>query len=377
MLFHCIGLGNAQVQPCPDVKTADALEAAYGDSRCVMYETFERMPFDHSESADSPSYLAEYLAENFERTWFRRSTPEDLGTCILGQYDFAGNRAVLWQEVVSLAADSQGGDTEPIRRFCRKWGSLGYPRHQQPAVVNMDPWGWCLAALRWFREATTLHILIQEGRTQALWERFGPPRKIDVFSSEARDAIFPRRRPFYDWRDYVWRYDTPDVSIEKDGVQCWVTPRDDSDLYRVSISLLQKAVSLELQKIPLVPLYPHSSQRLSSIAWGFYPEGAFHAALLQWFFQNLAGTELQTCAAANCDNPVHPPRKKYCSPQCEMRTRKANDRARQAMARELHKRGKGVEEIRQSLKRHFDMKNAPSADTVRGWIGKTSRERSG
>lgn len=372
MSFSPSWMDDVQIGPCADAKVAEALLAAYGDSRCIS--PVGATSGSWIDNSDCSWDLSLYLAEQFERNLLGISTPSDLGTEILGQRDFVGDRAVLWEEVVSLTFDFENEDRNAIRRFYRKWGSLGYPRGQRPVVTDAEPWGWCLAALRWFQRATSLFTLIKEQRAGALRELFGEPRQIDVYGPETSDAIFPRRFPFRDQRDYVWRYDTPDVLV-RDGAQFWATPKNDSDLYRVALSLLEKAVSLELQKIPLVPQSPRSGDRSSPIAWGFYPVGCFHAALLQWFFQTLAGMETQTCAAKNCDNPVQPPQKKYCSPQCEMRTRKANDRARHAMAIRLRGEGLCLAEIGLKIQEYFGMRRRPTDETIQRWIEAGSRGR--
>jgi len=371
MRFMPSWVGDIRIKHHPDA----AVEAAYGDSRCIIpAQPLVYDPFDDLDGSGRD--LAEYLAGQFEKNHFRRSTPEDLGDSILGQRDSVDERAVLWEELVDLTFAFEEADIVAISRFYRKWGSLGYPRGQKPDMVAIDmiePWGWCLVALRWFQEVTTLFRFIEERRTSALWGRFGTPREIDVRAPEVGNAVFPRRSPFYDRRDYEFRYDTPDVVVKKGGKQVWVTPTSDADLYRIALALIQKAVSLELQKIPLVPM---DSRDAEPIVWGFCPPGSFHAGLLQWFFEKLAGKELQTCAAEGCSKPVYPPQKKYCSPQCEWRTRQASYRARQAMAIRLHGEGDDLPAITRKIQAYFDMKKRPAESTVEGWIKEHSEGRS-
>jgi hypothetical protein len=148
-------------------------------------------------------------------------------------------------------------------------------------------------------------------------------------------------------------------------------PPDEDRLYEAALDLVSKAASLELQKIPLVPLRASKVKGAQpSILWGYRPRGAFHAAFLQWFFLHLASAGPAVCAAKGCDEAVLPPRTKFCSDKCQRRSLIADYRARQAMARLLHDDGQTLEDIASSIKDHFGMERPPETDTVRAWIAK-------
>jgi hypothetical protein len=274
----------------------------------------------------------------------------------------------MWQKVVQLSHQFNANDLDGIRRFYYHYGPLGYPTRQEPSAgEEAEPWGWCMAALRWFQQMTTLQKLIEEERTDALWECFGKSRKTAITAETAATNIYFRDQPTYDYRDYGWRFYARGFAMGPGGLE-WRSPPDERQLYAAAMDLVSKAASLELQKIPLVPL---ETTRVKGgrpkVLWGYRPQGMFHAAFLQWFFQHLAGTDTVTCEAEGCSRAVLPPQKKYCSERCAQRTRIARYRAKS-------KRNKastmgdeeGIDMVRRAVKEGFGW--LPSPATAREWI---------
>lgn len=106
------------------------------------------------------------------------------------------------------------------------------------------------------------------------------------------------------------------------------------DLYGALWQEVAACITVELQKIRLVPV---SSER-GNISFAFFPQGAFHAGFLQWYFEELAGVDLQVCAADGCTNLVPPERSTYCSDRCMWRMQKQRHRSRKKRAAKTRSR---------------------------------------
>ena len=199
---------------------------------------------------------------------------------------------------------------EKVRGYYRLYGALS------PPTSGPESWESNEQALGWFNLLTCMTRWLKEEKVGPIKDLFGHPRSLD--SEESRTLVFypndlrPKRgggRPFYSilWHPYV----DPAYPLEER-----LTPQNDLELLQETWYLITEEVQKLLNVIQLSPatLGQHDKRNLT---WLFKASGAFEAAFLQWYFQELADVKITTCKKHGCKKPVPPGRKRYCSDQCQ------------------------------------------------------------
>ncbi|AOQ23855.1 hypothetical protein MTAT_04880 [Moorella thermoacetica] len=236
----------------------------------------------------------------------------------------------FWKEVRQLYFAFEQKDWQKIRLFYQTNGPLGLenPRAPDGTILDNHPpnrerISTCKRFLNWFRILTLMVKWAKTRNTAPLWDLFGPPRKSkDILTLS---ILFAEEWPW----PAIWytpsldiNWDTP---INRDEL-AWISPQNDEQLIRAAWMAVVGAVTEMLRFTPLLPMTV--SEDPFVITWGFQCNGAFFAAFLQWFFQEIAYINVSTCQADGCNNLVIPPRDKYCSDRCKERMKKRRYRQR-------------------------------------------------
>lgn len=237
----------------------------------------------------------------------------------------------FWKAVRQLDFAFQDGNTRRIADFYREYGRLlpvtpgAAERAWNTALAKLDtPDGPLIDAeaavevvsevrswLTWFRMLTLVVEWVKRGRLEPLWEMVGKPRPLQdpILLAAASPA-----GPFLEL--------PPILRRRRSGA--W-SPATDAELVRLTWTAATQAVAQFLRLTPLVPAYDSKPPR---VFWRFRADGALQAAVLQWFFQEMAPVNVTTCEADGCNNPVLPPRERFCSETCRQRMKKRRQRAR-------------------------------------------------
>lgn len=229
----------------------------------------------------------------------------------------------FWREVRQLAFALHDGDMAAVRAFYGRYGPLGDLSEAPAAWEDLDE---VRRRLDWFRALTVMLEWIKARKAGPLREMFArahrPKEGAGPWflygrgaegSSPAGDLVI------------AWR---PGPGIKASGLA-------DDELFTAAWTALEDAVADALRHVTMLPgaePRQHPPPRpLSTLL--FVAPGAFAAAFLQWWLQEVAPVNVVKCAAPDCQNPVLPPRVTYCSERCREREKKRRQRrARRVMA---------------------------------------------
>jgi hypothetical protein len=173
--------------------------------------------------------------------------------------------------------------------------------------------------LDWFRLLTVMVEWAKAGKLAPLWETFGQPQESKdckpVFFVNDGSELNIKFSPWFATKGGEISYYTPTDDI------FYYTPKNDEQLIQATWEAVTEAMEKYLQAITLVPITQGQPQS-KLILWGFQAKGALQAAFLDWFFQEIAHMNVNTCQARGCQNIVLLPRKIYCSERCKEREKK-------------------------------------------------------
>lgn len=201
----------------------------------------------------------------------------------------------FWKEVRQLSFDFAGADWPKVRGFYRLHGPLGDSQDS-----GLESWAWAAAAANWFRGLTVLLEAVQSGRTDQIREFAG---------------IVPT------WSDSPWDLHPPHGLVLPSPQ--FEASASHQEIHEAAWKTVIEATTAELGNVGFAPISADlSNPKRPAIAWGFSPDGAFQAALIQWYFEKLAHVDLSICEASDCDNIIPPNRSKWCSDACRWRVTK-------------------------------------------------------
>lgn len=213
-----------------------------------------------------------------------------------------------------------------IQGYYRMYGPLNViPR--KDLTFDQELWKLNEFALGWFNLLTCMTEWIKSWKTGPLWELYGEPHlsdspKIQLYPKEGQK----RHNPFY---SIEWRSTSPVSTTQKITRETlfFQTPKDDSQLLQAAWYTVIEEVKKLLNEIRLIPAErgEHNNRNLT---WQFLASGAFQAAFLQWYLQELSNFKVESCAKPGCENSVPQNRKKYCSERCYWAAAKQRHRAK-------------------------------------------------
>jgi len=263
----------------------------------------------------------------------------------------------FWKDVRQLYFDFEGGAWDRIRVFYAQYGPvwlLGcrWGGEQMGSVLDARFCSEDLEAegisqvmhhLNWFRELTMIVQHIKQRKAAPLWERFEAARRAWEDVSSTYRTVKERRALL--WRAEqelgehfgapgVYMIDRPrgrDESFILEELPPPIRlpvmddyPADDDQLYAAAWEAVLEVVGIVFDSIPCdfsgrgSPTKKKKPQPVLRL----YPPAALAAAFLQWFFQEVSPVNVAVCAAEDCDLPVLPPYKRYCSRRCREREKK-------------------------------------------------------
>lgn len=231
----------------------------------------------------------------------------------------------FWREVRQLFFALQNGDTATVCAFYGRYGPLG---SLSDAPAEWEDLNEVRRRLDWFRELTAMLEWIKARKAGPLRERFERAHKLQgggagpwFLYGLGAEGTSPAEDLYIAWRPWPRAAATG--------------PANDDELFAAAWSALEDAVADALRHITMLPgaeprLQP-PPRPLSTLV--FIAPGAFAAAFMQWWLQEVAPVNVVQCAAPDCHNPVLPPRVTYCSERCREREKKRRQRqSRRVMA---------------------------------------------
>ncbi len=216
------------------------------------------------------------------------------------------------------------GGRGTIEGFYREYGILapGFYREPSDGEDWFESWGECLEALKWFNRLTTWFDLLKDGevgRLRKLFEETWLHESDIPFYSIHRNTIYFEPPYPNDIVDYD--FDTPAL-------------QNDDEVLKATWNVLTGEAAKLINLINLSP-FPVEEDGKRSLIWQFRVHGAFEAAFLQWYFQELTPFELKKCANPNCDKLARLG-SDYCGRRCAQATAKQRQRQRMRDAKKLH-----------------------------------------
>ncbi len=178
-----------------------------------------------------------------------------------------------------------------------------------------EPLSWVMPAVEWFYLLTKMVQLAKDrdiSRLRSVLQPvLGPSELWDgsrIWLTKCPNTV----------RHSLWFYPWHSSTNAK-GETIYRGPKNDNEVLLATWEIVRCAVQHEMQQIPLAPV---EGSRDWPIRWGFKARGTLEVAFLQWFFEEVASHGWKKCAASDCENPVIPPRRKWCSETCEEREKK-------------------------------------------------------
>lgn len=223
----------------------------------------------------------------------------------------------FWREVRQLSFYFDDNNWDKIVRFYETYGALLNTLELDEIVEHVSD---VKRGLRWFRELTALLEWVKNQREGPLWEKFGPPRQSQNLA-DVMVTLHGSPFEFY-WIAYVPRL----PRRTKGGQYIFETPRTKNELFLATWLAVTDAASSYLRKRIRVT-HAASAFLEGTAAIQFHALCALDAAFLQWYLQEVACYAVSRCAAKDCNNPVVPPRRVYCSERCRQREKKRRQRS--------------------------------------------------
>ena len=259
----------------------------------------------------------------------------------------AQQNPLFWQDVRQWYFALMNNDIDKIQGYYRLYGQLNvippdekydYQGYDFGLHSYEDAWRFNEEALGWFNFLTCLTDWLKKKKFGPLWELFGKPR---VTNSGSID-LYPEANSPLDLQSlglYQIRYSIPSIiPLEKLRDPAFVrptkyehqTPQDDTQKLQAVWNVIVDQVEMMMNEIELTPFRGGDATK-PNLTWRFRVYGAFQAAFLQWYFQELADVNIEKCAKSGCEKIVPPDRRKYCSKQCYAAAAKQRQRIRKAM----------------------------------------------
>ena len=222
----------------------------------------------------------------------------------------------FWKEVRQWGFAFEDDDSNKVQGYYCKYGRLQVPGTTH---VNDDNWELSKEALGWFNLLTSMMEWLKEGKLGPLWELFGSPRMYLDCSSV---WFYPKNYSGIGIPFFSIRWITPPVPVQKNpALFKWLAPLNDDHVLQATWDVIVGEVNKMLNKIRLTPAQvgEHDNRNLT---WRFFAQGAFEAAFLQWYFQEVADYspdgKRKKCQNPECNNFLPLKRnpgleQKYCS----------------------------------------------------------------
>ena len=236
----------------------------------------------------------------------------------------ANNTPGFWQDVRQWGFAFEDDDSDKVRGYYRLYGRLAVTLHGKQRKYK-ESWEVNKEALGWFNLLTSLLANLKDRKLGPLWEYFSNPRiqvenGIWFYPEDSRKKGSGSAPPFHDFPFYSI------CSLEP------AIPQDDEQLLKATWRVIAGEVEKMLNEIRLSPITIDELDS-RSLTWRFHARGAFEAAFLQWYFQELAGFKVEICQKFGCENTVPPDRKKYCGPKCYASAAKQRQRVKKREAK--------------------------------------------
>lgn len=230
----------------------------------------------------------------------------------------------FWRAVRSMAFRFRDGDQGAVREFYQRYGAFGFPADRSERT---ERWDTVAGALDWFRVLTLLVEWVKQRKAEPLWELFrsAHPEEIDAEGKPTERSslyLLTGRAPGLPPIRFVpWPF------LRRRQV-FWSRPTTDEELYIDAWRAAVDTAGAYMRNVTIVPRTQDHRAGSPAATFAFIAKGALQAAFLQWFFQEVAPMNVTTCEAEGCDNPVLPPRERFCSETCRQREKKRRQRAR-------------------------------------------------
>ncbi|MHB1325776.1 MAG: hypothetical protein ACYC0L_06155 [Thermoleophilia bacterium] len=251
----------------------------------------------------------------------------------------AQQKPLFWQDVGQWYFAFLNNDIDAIQGYYRTYGQLrvipederyDYCGYEFDLRSYEDSWRFTAHALGWFNLLTCLTDWMKKKKFGPLWELFGSPRVLEdsdiwLYHDEDAYSSFGLYDIRYSMSDQLPRFHDPDYDSQMQHL-CQ-TPQDDAQLLQAAWNVVVDQVEMMLNEIKLSPSKGDDPNK-QNLTWKFEVYGAFQAAFLQWYFQELADVNIDKCEKVGCQNAIPPGRKKYCSPQCYAAAAKQRQRKR-------------------------------------------------
>lgn len=222
----------------------------------------------------------------------------------------ANSEPGFWRQVRQWGFAFEDDAVEKVGGYYQTYGLLKcvpkFLEKEVPGIrwdFNEELWEANKMAMGWFNLLTSMMEWLKEGRLGPLRDLFGNPRMYldcsDVwFYPKGYDEI---GIPFFGIR-----WITPPVHVQKNPLLFkWLAPLNDDHVLQATWDVIVGEVDKMLNEIQLTPAQvgEHNNRNLT---WRFYARGAFEAAFLQWYFQEMADYspegERRKCQNPECDN---------------------------------------------------------------------------
>lgn len=220
----------------------------------------------------------------------------------------------FWREVRQLSFAFRDNDKGKIVGFYQEYGAMLPRGYGEENLNEVKVW------LEWFQTLTAIVEWVKQQREAPLREMFGPQR-VSTRLEEAIVTLFgtPEGYPRIEYRP------SPRINRQAKAVT-FATPRTRDELFMAGWEAARHATAEFLGKHIRVS---HAGEPLgaATTAVTFHAFGALQAAFLQWYFQEVASYGVSRCNADDCNNPVVPPRRRFCSERCRQREKKRRQRS--------------------------------------------------
>lgn len=221
----------------------------------------------------------------------------------------------FWQKVSSLHFAFEEKAHAKIKQFYREYGFL-----KVLPSAKLEDWEYTKAAVEWFNLLTSMTRWLKDRNLGPLREAIDNPGSGSVEILPGTKTMYP---VILKGIDQHFSIDLLDYTSEGAHLE------PDDRLLAMAWHSILDAVNSQLNESTFTLA---SAPEGFAHTWHFRAKGAFEAAFLQWYFQELAGYEIAKCRRRGCENPVIPPvrqrgsKQDYCSKRCRWAESKRKQR---------------------------------------------------
>lgn len=224
----------------------------------------------------------------------------------------------LWRDVNQLYFAFNESNYEKIKAFYSQNGFLHVLPRDRWRRLNLpeEDWEYTLAALEWFNLLISMTWWLKNENLGPLREVFNETKEISLPGLKIKKPYLLKGPPNSGFDIFT---------------NHWPHPKDDGELRKGTWAAITTSLYYQFNRLTFGPPEVTSFEMMTH-AWYFEVYGAFQAAFLQWYFQELAGYGLRKCARDGCDNVVVPTPKKrgkekiYCDQRCRWAANKQKQR---------------------------------------------------